>query len=219
MRFFEMCLLNSQIKHENPVKNDTICIFDIDYCLYSSDEMHEMEKRLVKDDALKYCTESEWNGLVEKYQSTKELFYYEFGMSISDFHEKYENPDIAEYLKPNEYLNEILKSLKCRKFCFTNGSKTRAKNILRYLELEEFIEAVICSADYTEENNFILKPNPASFEFVENFLSISDATKIFFFDDKQSIVNQAILKGWNAFKVENNLIDVLLELIQQNKIF
>lgn len=215
--FYKMCPLTSILDPEIYLKNDKAVIFDIDYCLYSSQEMHKYERELVRNEALKHCDELKWKELTKKYSATKELFNIEFGYPIEEFHKKFENPNINEYLKPDNELNELIKSLDCRKFCFTNGCKARAEKILNYLGLYDIIEAVIC-CDEEVNGELILKPKNSSFNFVKELLQIKDPGKIYFFDDKIQIIEAAAEHGWNAYHIQDNLLITLKELINQNRL-
>lgn len=199
-KFIEMCTRNCNFRHDNPVGENIVFVFDIDDCLYSSVEMQEFEANHVKSSfiALSNRTEDEWN-LHSSFNLYRQVFFSLLDMHPSDFCCVYDMPQIDKYLCPDIELINILEKIKIRKFCFTNGSKGRATAILSHLKIDHLFEAIVCADSV--ETEFICKPMPTAFKFFENYAGILDPKKVYFFDDSKKNITGALECGWNALHV------------------
>ncbi|ORD93254.1 YAI5 [Enterospora canceri] len=118
-----------------------------------------------------------------------------------------------KYIKRSTEVINKLKGIKQRMFLFTNGTKCRAMKILNLIGLEDVFEKVFCADN--AECDYIMKPNPISYSFVEDYLQIVDARKIHFFDDRRKNVVGAKNAGWNGYQVNENLIEQIDKALQQ----
>lgn len=201
----EMCSRNNNKVINNPVGSAEALIFDIDHCLYHSKELMEHEL-LTMSSMLSQFSAGVENDLykhMDTYHLFREIFFRLFGIHPAEFSCKYELPEFEKYFIPDPELRSMLESLDCRKFCFTNGQRDRAARILRYLGLEHIFELVIC-AD-VDDTEFICKPQPHAFAFVERYLGIADRSKVFFFDDSLKNIEAAKVAGWNAYLVDGDI--------------
>lgn len=211
--FIEMSLRalgNSKqfLREEKFTADDTIMIFDIDYCLYQNSEMHKVEKdfvtRRLKTLRIDYNSKS-WKSYVVSLGSSKHALYRQFGFLHEKISREYDFQSVEDFLSPQPDLKKLLKSIKCKKFCFTNGYKIKAEKILKRLDILDCFIAVFCadSKDY----EFILKPSDKAYEFVEQFLDISGTNKpkIIFFDDSKSNCTEALKFNWTPIHVQESM--------------
>lgn len=209
--FIEMSLraLGNGIQsvEEKFTADDTIMMFDIDYCLYQSSNMCKTERKFVKDRlrnlGIDHSSQS-WRDYVVSLGSSKRALYSRFGFSHEKISKEYDFQHVEGFLSSNPELRKLLKGIRCKKFCFTNGYKIKAEKILKRLDILDCFVAVFCadSKDY----EFILKPSDKAYEFVEQFLGISDANKpkIIFFDDSKSNCEAARKFDWVSIHVQEN---------------
>lgn len=195
----------STVQLAKPVGNSPILIFDIDNCLYFSPELEASERNAVKHAymQLSKTSETEWTTNLATFNLYRELFFYTFDIHPGRFAEEFDLPDFKPYLKEDKELRLLLDSIPLRKFCFTNGSARRASSVLAYLGIENQFEAVICTDIVDTE--FISKPKPQAFKFVENILGISSKSAIHFYDDSETNVKAAEQLGWNSVLVNGDL--------------
>lgn len=250
--FIEMSCnaLSSKTRHfeENVIhKNDTIMVFDIDYCLYQNSKMWEAEKNFNRErlrnikidyDSLEWenyvksCESSKsdleidydslrWKNYVKSCGSSKRALNRLFGFSLEKISNEYDFQSVEKFLKPNIELKNLLKSIQCKKLCLTNGFKVKAEKILTCLDLLDCFTEVFC-AD-VEHTDFILKPAEKAYKFVEQFLQITDANrpKIIFFDDSKSNCETARELKWTAINVQapKKIEDYLREYILDPEVF
>lgn len=207
--YVEMCIRNVGLVIENPIGDNKVLIFDIDHCLYHNKEAVDNESNFIKNLFVEMSqkTEDEWLSHLSAMGLFRAVFYNLLNIHPAEFAERYEDRTIVDHIVPDPELRSLLSRIKCRKFCFTNGGKARAHKILRQLGIEDLFEVVIC-AD-TVETEFICKPDPPAFEFVENLLGITNKNNIYFFDDTPSNVKGAVTMGWNACLVDCDLKEQL----------
>lgn len=213
-KYIELSSRNINKKLENPVGNNKVLIFDIDQCLYYEPELDSFEHNSIKSAFIELSNlkETDWNETFQKFNLFREVFHSIIGLHPRDFCEKYENHHPPMFIKKDPVLAEMLRKIKFRKFCFTNGSLVRASKILQHMELENLFEYVVCND--SEDTEFICKPMPKAFQFVEDFLGIEDRKKVYFYDDAERNIKGAKEFGWNAYIVKNNIKDLLEEHIE-----
>ncbi|KCZ80977.1 pyrimidine 5'-nucleotidase, partial [Anncaliia algerae PRA339] len=114
----------------------------------------------------------------------------------------YPYPGSINLIRKDIELKELLKKLKGRKVCLTNGNADHAKEILTKLGIINSFE-VIFHCDY-EEEDFIAKPDKEVFLAVQNYLGVKPE-QITFFDDLEIHIEAAKGLGWNAYKVESGI--------------
>lgn len=183
-KYIEMCSRNKDVRLEKPVGKEKVLIFDIDYCLYHSLEMHAHEEVFVREAYIKQSghTEMQWAENLMNFNLFREIFYHVLNMHPLDFVKNYE-------LEPS------LVIFHAEKF------------VLAHLGIEDMFEAVIC-CDHLE-TEFMCKPLLDSYLFTERLLGIEDRKNVYFFYDSIQNVNAAESAGWNAFLVHGNIKDYL----------
>lgn len=218
-KIIELCTRNINVKHPKPIGDQIVLIFDIDNCLYRSKELEDDELNFIKNGFLRLSNydESFWLAELPKYNLYREMFSSFLNMDLFDFSETFERPNLEKYLQPDLELRNLLKKIKFRLFCFTNGCKHRAKHILTYLQLDDIFEGVICSD--IESKEFLAKPNPETYKFVEKYLGVEDVKKIYFFDDSYRNIEGAVAAGWNAIHIKNDVKEEIKKLSLELPLF
>ncbi|KAI5148508.1 hypothetical protein ENBRE01_0369 [Enteropsectra breve] len=208
-KYIEMSTRNGQKAVSIPVGSQKVLVFDIDDCLYTHPEMNTNFCTMLKEKFLERANlpETQWAEHNKQFGLFRELFFRKFNMHPSEFDALYELPSLNFALARDELLIEMLSKIKHRMFCFTNGSKERAKKLLKTLGIEHFFECVFC-AD-TVDTEFISKPSLDSFTFVEKVLGIKGSKNIHFFDDSERNIDGARAAGWSAYLVKEDIKDHL----------
>lgn len=216
-KFVEMCTRNNNLRHNMPTGNDLILVFDIDDCLYQSVELANHHADYVKNGFinLSKLTEDDWHMHCTSFPLYRELFFKLFNIHPSDFCKVFDMPELHKFVSPDLDLKTLLESIKIRKFCFTNGSKERAKLVLSYLQIEHIFEAIVCSD--TIDTEFICKPMAEAYKFFENYTGVTDPKKIYFFDDSEKNIKNAISHGWNAVHVNIDIKDCIKNVLSEIK--
>lgn len=196
-----MSTRNTNLRHPVPVEDEIVWIFDIDNCLYRNEKLQDYEEETIKKTFLSLAnnTENDWNSHKSSFNLYREIFYSILQVHPIEFSTSYEVPILQDSISPDADLKNILEKSNIRKFCFTNACKNRSAYVLSSIGVIDSFEAVIC-ADIVE-TEFICKPKDASYTFVQQYLSIKDPKKIYFFDDNLSNVENARKAGWNAIHV------------------
>lgn len=209
---------NINTKHPLPIGNEILLLFDIDNCLYKNVEVDRETIDFVKELYLRHVHPDESQWIAEQRE------YHLYGKLSSRFlqselvREGYKSlPNIEKHVEPDSELKNLLKRIKFRKFCFTNGTKDRAIHILNYLQLTDVFEGVFCTS--VDNDSFLAKPNPKSFKFVEEYLGIEDVNKIYFFDDSSNNIKRAKELGWNAIEVKDDIKGYIEELSMKIPLF
>lgn len=185
----------SQVVSSKDDNLNYILLFDIDYCLYDSEECRMAEKKHIQESEAILIEEwasnplnagkypMTYKDLKKTYGSTRIGMCKFFGKTIReamaiDFN------DVEKYIERNDGLIEDLKSLNLPKFCFTNAFPHKAKSILEKLEIESFFKGVFCTIDESKTiSQWITKPKDEAYRFVQSYLNPDPNTKIVFFDD------------------------------------
>lgn len=180
-----------------------ILVFDIDYCLYTSESCLKAENEHIR--ILEEALFNEWNNNPENNKvspkSIKEL-KREFGSiieGISSFYKKDMDYfikqgfyDAYEYVERDEELIKTLRELPFDKYCFTNGFQKRADPILKKMAIKKFFKGVFCPDEKVFRNQSrIAKPKIESYRFVEYYLKPDKNTRIVFFDDAEENIKIA----------------------------
>lgn len=186
-----------------PVGKRVAFVFDIDDTLYHPrDYLQAEEKKFLKR---MYDTLTEdrdtppfMDSLVRTHLYSR-TFYEDCGMSLEEYWEMLDGFDYMQYVKPNQELREFLLSMdsSIRRFCFTNGPRDRAENILTGLGVIDCFEVVIHLGKY--DTTFCCKPHDASYAFVASVLGIETPENIYFFDDTKLNTDKADVLGWNGY--------------------
>lgn len=218
-KYIEMCTRNMDLKHPVPAHNEAIVVFDMDDCLFQSNELAEYEKNHIKNSYLQLSNSDEetWIAHLSNFNLYREIFHSTLKMDLLEFSEKYERPKLEEFVKPDTELKSLLEKIKIRRFCFTNACRHRAKHVLNYLQLEDVLEAVICTDIVDTE--FICKPQMQAYKFLERYLSVSNPKNIYFFDDSLKNIEGAGIVGWNTIHVCEDLKKHINELSTKVSIF
>jgi putative hydrolase of the HAD superfamily len=115
----------------------------------------------------------------ERADTVRRDYFHRYGLTLVGLmRERGADPDhyleyvhrveVGNYLRPNERLRSVLKSLPAPKAIFTNGSRTHSVAVMRALGVEELFEDIfdIASVD------FIPKPDPRSYRMVLDRLGV-----------------------------------------------
>ncbi|MEI7844160.1 MAG: HAD-IA family hydrolase, partial [Chloroflexota bacterium] len=86
---------------------------------------------------------------------------------------------LADYLRPNPQLKDVLVSLPERKFIFTNADVNHARRVLKYLNIEECFEGII---DVVALNPYC-KPMLASFKIAMQMAGVEKPEECVMIDD------------------------------------
>ncbi|ELA41842.1 uncharacterized protein VICG_01194, partial [Vittaforma corneae ATCC 50505] len=211
---------NSQwIDHE-----ESIMIFDVDYCLYENAELRAAESAFINTRERELFGDSEmtFKQLKKKHGSMKIGLMKDYGMTIEQIKQN-DFMDTCKFLKPDDELKGLLESIPLKKYCLTNGFGEKIKSILEALGINECFEKIYCSNDENIEEDWILKPKESAFKFLMNDLGIdpgkviSKQFKIYYFDDLLENVMAAKELGWDARKVtkESAIHDALRKFITE----
>lgn len=206
LNFIKMCTRNASLKHSAEIgPEEKILVFDIDQCLYKSKALDDFEKSNVKNifHQLSKLGESHWDDITSTKTLFKEIMFIYCNMAPKDFDSRHDSIQFSKFIKTDHELVSKLEEIKLKKFCFTNGSETRARSILSLLKIDHLIEGVICTDD--EDTEFFAKPSESSYAFVESYLGIKHRRNIYFFDDSISNVHAARLRGWKSFVVSEDI--------------
>lgn len=211
-KYVEMCSRNMINKIKIQVGNEKVLIFDIDQCLYHVPELEHFEFTSIRTAflSLSKLTEQVADGIFSTVDLYRMAFFKVLDMHPSDFCRTYEDEHPPRFIERDPQLIELLSKIKIRKFCFTNGTKNRASKILQHMGIEDLFECVICTDSVDTE--FICKPQPLAFQFVEDYLGITNRSSVYFYDDSEKNINGATAFGWNAYVVKDGNIKELLQV-------
>lgn len=195
--------------------NDRVFIFDIDYTLFRSREMMAHELSIIKKTFLgiEGMTEQKFKDMRSKYTEFKQALYDTVNIHPAQCCTELDNPDIELFVNPDDKkLQEAIGRLNGRKICFTNGTEKRVKKILEYLGLNRVFDAVL--GFDVNSLDFVTKPKPESFDFVERYLGLSSTNNVYFFDDTKENVEAARERGWKAYLVSDEPGQTLIDLLE-----
>lgn len=113
--------------------------------------------------------------------------------------------NFSSFLSPNPNLIKALKKIEYPKYCFTNGTESRAKEILECLNLTTIFDGVICVDNDSKLD--LAKPFDKSYEFVETYFNIQDTSKIIFFDDNLFNIESGQQRGWCCVHVDGDIVE------------
>lgn len=191
------------------LKDEKTYVFDIDETLYLC---NDAIKKLRRTHMIEFLKE---NGFSEdKANAELDRFASVYGLEVRGLTKEmnirgellrklaYPYPGSINLIRKDIELKELLKKLKGRKVCLTNGNADHAKEILTKLGIINSFE-VIFHCDY-EEEDFIAKPDKEVFLAVQNYLGVKPE-QITFFDDLEIHIEAAKGLGWNAYKVESGI--------------
>ncbi|KAI4290865.1 putative hydrolase of the HAD superfamily [Pancytospora philotis] len=212
MKYVEMSTRNKKCTIAEPVGEGAALVFDIDNCLYHSPEYLGQEMTSIRSMLLdsKRLTEKEWADSFQMGKLFREVLFRVIGLHPTAYSDMFDTSEPADFLAEDAELREILQALPHRKFCFTNGGVKRARKILQHLRIEECFELVFCADEVDTE--FISKPKPEAYAFVDAALGTASRSQIHFFDDSAENVAAAKSHGWNGYLVENNIKQHLREI-------
>lgn len=92
--------------------------------------------------------------------------------------------DVSPYLKPDQKLKRLLKTLPQRKLIFTNASSQHAHNVLAVLEVTDFFDYIIG----VEEVDFIPKPDQRAYQKCQALTGINPAHSMFLDDLPENLI-------------------------------
>ncbi|KAL6121298.1 hypothetical protein NUSPORA_01807 [Nucleospora cyclopteri] len=196
---------NSKYKINSAVGNQPVFIFDVDQCLYSSDNLIAHEHDHVCNKFINSTSFDASDFLLHnlKFNNWQELFYSVCGLHPKRFQDEYDLLDFEKYMEKDIQLIEQIKNIKYRKFCFSNGTKKRVEKILKILGMEDLFETAFCSD--TEDTDLLLKPKLEAFQFVQNYIGATSSANLYFFDDNIKNVAGGKLSGWNCYHINKNI--------------
>ncbi|KAJ2078544.1 suppressor of deletion of TFIIS [Coemansia sp. RSA 988] len=184
-------------------QQERVFFFDIDNCLYppNSGIMYLMKERI-------YAFGRE-NGLDEaSVVDTCETYLRDYGLSVrglimhhkidpTEFNTKVDGSiPLEDFIKPDAELRTMLKSIKTRRWAFTNAGKDHAYRVLKCLSVDDLFEGVTY-CDYTEVD-FPCKPERIAYHRAMSDAGVSDPQKCYFADDSIKNVEAAVQLGWTA---------------------
>lgn len=197
-----------------PLKDDYIFLFDIDHTLYKmKEDMHKHEVNAWID------VYNKLKGNKDSVPTFKEIlqmslmyggaFYKVFNVTAKQADDLREIIDYSQYIPKDTLLRNKLISIPHRKWCFTNGLKSRAKSLLTALNIENCFEGVICMDD--DSRGDFGKPFKNSFIFVEKLFDVTRKDHVIFFDDNVNNIKVSNEMGWKSILVgkEDNLVDLI----------
>lgn len=192
----QVSTISSLLNKESPV---FIC--DLDYCVYNSKKMRIYEYETAKNRFIKLTklTGDYFDKINESPCLFNELFYKYCGIDNFKYCETYDIPPFHEYIKPDYELNNLFRNLKCTKVAFTNGCSKRVQNLLEYLEMKDIFDHIICIDEIS--NDFVCKPKPSSYEYVQKLLGIKNSANIIFCDDNIHNITKAKELGWKVHHI------------------
>ena len=98
---------------------------------------------------------------------------------------------LAEYLRPNPIVREVIASLPTRNLIFTNADVSHARRVLTALELEDLFETVV---DINAVSPYC-KPMPESFAIAMDLADEPDPRKCVMIDDLPRTTRAALSVG------------------------
>ncbi|WUR03067.1 putative nucleotide phosphatase [Vairimorpha necatrix] len=204
-------------------KNEPVFIFDIDDTLYKmSSDMQKAEYKswMTVFDHLNNpkITDKTFHEILNSSPMQGGGFYKLFEKTVKEAETLRGNFKYEVYLSKDASLREVLLDLKYKKYCFTNGSKSRSQSILRCLGLEDCFDGVVCIDD--TEMGTRGKPFAFSYEFIIELLKIEDNPNIYFFDDSKFNIEKAKEYNWRCYKIEKdtNLVEIIKKINEDLKV-
>ena len=192
-------------------------VFDLDNTLYpsSSNLFSKIDIRMKEFIIKNLNLEPE-----EAYKIQKQ-YYLEYGTTLSglmknhnvlpkEFLEYVHNID-ASSLEKDVRLGKILKKLPGDLYIYTNGSTSHAINIMKRLEINNYIDNIFD----IEDANYIPKPSKESLDiFVEKF-NINPLETIFFEDISKNLINAKKIGFQTVLIKSNSHPDINTSIIQE----
>lgn len=105
--------------------------------------------------------------------------------------EVFQNTD--ETLEPDFKLRELLQRIECKKYVFSNGSRSHVHRCLKKLGIHDVFERPIFDVEWLEHEN---KPRPEAYHRVRSTLNIQDGQRTIFFEDSLANLQTAKQHGW-----------------------
>jgi len=166
-------------------------VFDVDETLYPKGTglLRKINERIVVYIQGKFnCSNVEAEKvrvqLYEKYGSTITGLMKDNSIDPIDYFSFIANINVNEFLQENLELKNILDSIKCRKYVFTNAIESHAFNVINALDLKECFDGV-----YGQEFlGFAGKQNYSSFKKFISMTKIEPEKSVMVDDEKKSLV-------------------------------
>lgn len=144
-------------------------IFDLDHTLYplsfKADKGYDERCRefLEKYPHIKCMTAAEFQKMWrEKYGYNAEVVKKDTGISINEFMKHVSRIDMSS-LQPNPKLNQLLESLKAKKYIFTDNMDEHVQDTFQALQIStKYFDGIFTSA----HSGFIFKPDIKAFEIM-----------------------------------------------------
>ncbi|KAK1349938.1 putative suppressor of disruption of TFIIS [Hamiltosporidium tvaerminnensis] len=127
-------------------------------------------------------------------------------LDVKETIEELKTIKIIDHFKKRKQLKWYLNNLPYKKICLTNASKPHAEFALKALDISECFEFVLYKGiDMKKE---YMKPYKYPFKVVEILLGC-DPSNIYFYDDISANCVTADQRNWNAFLINENLIETI----------
>ncbi|KAI9143006.1 Haloacid dehalogenase-like hydrolase-domain-containing protein [Paraphysoderma sedebokerense] len=172
--------------------NDAVFFFDVDNTLYSH---NAGIAQLMYERILSYCNAIGMDQ--EKAQTLSRRYYIDYGLAVRGL-VKHHAIDPVDYdtkvdgglplesiLKPDPELRAMLRSIKIKKWVFTNAGLRHASRVLRLLNIQDCFDG-ITYCDYAEPN-FTCKPDLAFYERVMKDAGVNKGKTLCYLVDDSGI--------------------------------
>ena len=195
-------------------EDEKLFVFDLDFCLYNSEELKKFEDEKAKNIFVEKNKDTgfEWDHCNKTIQPWAKLFLKVCKIKIFEFFNEIDVCDFSKFLNKNEKVIEALTNVKHRKVLMSNGGKKRIEKILSIIGLENTFD-VIFAPDSNAPGMPLMKPEIEAFGFVEQKMGVKNSQNVYFFDDNLKNIEGAIKKGWNCFHVTKNICEKIEEAL------
>lgn len=104
---------------------------------------------------------------------------------------------LAEFIRPDPELGELISSLPQRKLIFTNADVNHAQRVLKILQMGDCFEQIID----IRALDFMCKPEPEAYRRALAIAGLSDPGECILFDDARRNLMPARAQGWTTVLV------------------
>ncbi|OQS53876.1 SDT1 [Ecytonucleospora hepatopenaei] len=195
-------------------EDEKLFVFDLDFCLYNSEELKQFENEKAKNIFVEKNkgTGFDWDHCNKTIQPWAAMFLKICKINVFEFFNEIDICDFDKFLSKNEKVIEALASVNHTKVLMSNGGKKRIEKILSIIGLENTFD-VIFAPDSNATEMPLMKPEVEAFGFVEQKMGVKNSQNVYFFDDNIKNIEGAIKKGWNCFHVDANICEKIEEAL------
>jgi putative hydrolase of the HAD superfamily len=142
----------------------------------------------------------------------RQNFYHKYGTTLKGLQENYSidqyeylhfvhDIPIDQYLKPDDTLRDLLKSIPITKWIFTNSDHAHSERVLNALEIRDLFDGII---DVTIMN-FVNKPDPLAYNYAVKIAGNPEPINCVFFEDNLKNLLPAKELGMKTVLVGKNI--------------